>query len=135
MKNNSNYTLYCLINVFKLTPVFLLPVFKDENDILYFQKINSENINEVQFVKVANVGFEEFKNNSTIIYLNSPDYIFLGNDIKTKNITEPIRAVQLEEFTIFISNTKGMVDYFSNNNFSDTKFYAEIKRFIKKYNT
>lgn len=131
---NKNYKLYCLINIFKVLPAFLLPVFKDENDVLYFQKINNENSNEIQFVEVDDNSFEKFKKFSNIIFLNSTDFIFLGDDLNYKKITEPIIAVQSGKITIFISNTNEMVKYLLSQNFSDTKFNEEVKRFIQKYN-
>lgn len=130
----TNCKLYCLINVFNVRPVFLLPIFKDENDNLYFQKINSENLNEVHFVRLKDNDFEGFKKTSQIIYLNSQEYLFLGDDIKDKNVTEPIEAIQTETNTIFISNTRGMLKYLLSQNFSDTKFNEEVKRFIQKFN-
>lgn len=134
MNNQAYYKLYCLINVFKVIPAFLLPIFTDENNTLYFQKINDNNPNKIQFVKISNADFEEFKSTSQVIYLNFQEYLFLGDDINNKNITEPIRAVQSEKITVFISNTKKMVDYLKSQTFLDTKFNEEVKRFIQKYN-
>ena len=131
---NKNYKLYCLINIFNVIPVFLLPIFTDENNTLYFQKINDNTPNEIQYIKIKNADFEELKNTSQVIYLNSQEYLFVGDDINNKNITEPIRAVQSGKITIFISNTKKMVDYLKSQTFLDTKFNEEVKRFIQKYN-
>lgn len=60
--------------------------------------------------------------------------VFLFPVFKDKNVTEPIEAIQTETNTIFISNTKGMLKYLLSQNFSDTKFNEEVKRFIQKFN-
>lgn len=120
MSNLSNQKqLFCLINVFGITPTFLLPIYKDETQIYYTQKID-ETDTICDFEKVD---IEYFNYGSKFYYVNTMVNYRIGSD--------PIYAIDYNGGFIF--GTRQIIITFYSNNlflFEDSDFVQYMSDFM-----
>lgn len=116
---NNTKTLYCCINVFDVNPTFLLPIYKDINEEIYFTQCTEKNI----IKNFEEISIEEYKQHSKIYYIDTINNYTIGD--------KAVFSIDYK-YGFTYGSAEQIISFFRNNHslFIDDDFISYMSDFI-----
>ena len=116
---NNKLILYCCINVFNISPTFMLP-FKDIDNDIYYAQCSSENV----IVGFEKIEIDQYRLMSKIYYLDTINYFSIGSNT--------VYSLDYNKGYIYGSCSQIISFYRNNLMLFDNRFVQYMSDFITK---